>query len=985
MRLRLCLAILLFADSAMAASIDWSGAADSNYFNAANWVGGVAPGLSDTPNFPATATSKTVNLGGGTASHSIITIGDGYIFSNGRLQVQGGGTQSEIRGSGTSTLNVNFGSYGDGNGVKFVQNAAGTLTINGSRGSAIKPFSLNAGDPNARIVFAGTTTSPSKGHGFSGVGWLEVTAAARLTGGGSTDSVNVTGRLLFNGIENATNAKWSVNGTTGAIYGSGTINRPVEAGFTTPGKLSPGALNATGTLALNAGVAFGTRGHFEVELGAAGVADRLTITGNLTIDPEAVLTVRALPGVTPSGDYLIATYTGVLSGEFRALLLPSGYTVSYATAGQVRLVAGPAAPAESIVYPADAGVLDVTKPPYNAVPNDGLDDTAAIQAALNAYPNGNRIIYLPNGTYDVSDTLSWPAGTPGATDYKRTILEGQSRNGAIIRLKNSTPAFASGAGKPVIYTGAAPAQRFRNSIRNLTVSIGTGNPGAHGVNFMANNQGTVRNVRIISEDGAGMTGLNLAHTSEIGPLMVQGLEVIGFDYGVRTGDAINGIVLENVRVEQQNVAGIRNIGQVFTLRGFTSINRVPAINNGDNQFGGLEKGGVLTVVDATLIGLDDAIQEPAIEGTGFSFLRNITSTGYARVFQQLVTSGLITVNDSVISERASESVLGNFPSKSTSLALPVAETPDVPWDALAEWANPLNYGAVANDVNDDTAGVQAAIDSGKGTVYFPAGKNFRVNGTLYLRGNVRRFIGTEGRVRGSGRLVFAEGAAPVVVVERFNFDLPIEHAATRTLAIRNVIGGSLTGTGRGDFFAEDCAAGPWIFNNPRQRIWVRQLNVESADTPNVVNNGATLWVLGMKTERNDVKLDTLAGGFTELLGFHNYSTGSAKTTPLLRVTESSASFAGVGESNFEGTQYGECVRETRGGITQSLLRGETPARTAANGNVIVLCTAYSGTPKAPVEFTAIRAGDTTATLAWADTAWNETVIMPLTPFSENGG
>jgi hypothetical protein len=59
-------------------------------------------------------------------------------------------------------------------------------------------------------------------------------------------------------------------------------------------------------------------------------------------------------------------------------------------------------------FPADSGVIDVTKPLYNAKGDGKTDDTEAIQKALSQYSSGNRIIYLPGGIYLVSDTLKWP-------------------------------------------------------------------------------------------------------------------------------------------------------------------------------------------------------------------------------------------------------------------------------------------------------------------------------------------------------------------------------------------------------------------------------------------------------------------------------------------------------------------------------------------------------------------------------------------------
>ena len=55
--------------------------------------------------------------------------------------------------------------------------------------------------------------------------------------------------------------------------------------------------------------------------------------------------------------------------------------------------------AENIAYPPDAGIVDVTKAPYNAKGDGATDDTAAIQKAFNDYPERNAIIYLPNGVY----------------------------------------------------------------------------------------------------------------------------------------------------------------------------------------------------------------------------------------------------------------------------------------------------------------------------------------------------------------------------------------------------------------------------------------------------------------------------------------------------------------------------------------------------------------------------------------------------------
>lgn len=54
--------------------------------------------------------------------------------------------------------------------------------------------------------------------------------------------------------------------------------------------------------------------------------------------------------------------------------------------------------AADVRFPADAGIVDVTRPPYSAKGDGKTDDTKAIQQALDDHPAGGAIIYLPNGS-----------------------------------------------------------------------------------------------------------------------------------------------------------------------------------------------------------------------------------------------------------------------------------------------------------------------------------------------------------------------------------------------------------------------------------------------------------------------------------------------------------------------------------------------------------------------------------------------------------
>jgi Pectate lyase superfamily protein len=573
---------------------------------------------------------------------------------------------------------------------------------------------------------------------------------------------------------------------------------------------------------------------------------------------------------------------------------------------------------DNIVFPSDAGVLNVRD--FGAKGNGVTDDTAAIQALLNAHPNGQRIIYLPNGTYLVSKTITWPAGTGKGDDYKNTILQGQSELGVTIKLKDHAAGFTiSAKPKPVIFTGPGPAQRFGNSIRTLTVDTGNGNLGAIGIQFNASNQGSVRQVTIQSGDGEGVNGLDLNFADEIGPLLVKNLTVNGFQYGIRTGFRINSQTFENITLTNQREYGLYNTGQVVNIRGLTSDNAVTAIYNA---------GGLMTLLDSSLTGTGEAASKPALR-SDFPldlFVRNLKTSGYQAAIQNNNTT---QVGPTVAEFRAG-TVINQFPSPQQTLNLPIQETPDVPWDdpAKTAWANVSSYGAKPNDSQDDTAAIQAAIDSGKTTVYFPVG-TYNVSKTILIRNNVRRLIGTEATVEvpktvNPGFKVVA-GKHPIVVFERigsgYNPTPTIENASSRTLVIRDATNVSGNMTGSGDVFIENVVSNPaqtWTFNH--QNIWARQFNVENMGT-HIINNGGKLWILGLKTERGGTLIDTKGGGQTELLGGLAYTTTAGpdgtQNYPMFINSGSSISIT-LGEVNYGSPNYTTYVRETSNGIARNL-------------------------------------------------------------------
>lgn len=580
-----------------------------------------------------------------------------------------------------------------------------------------------------------------------------------------------------------------------------------------------------------------------------------------------------------------------------------------------------------IGFPDDAGVLDVRA--FGATPNDELDDTHALQEALDAYPNGNRIVYLPEGEFLVSDTLRWPAGDSPGARQKRTILQGAGRELTTIRLKDRCSGFSDSATQPkaVIWTGSKPAQRFRNAVRDLTINTGSGNPNAIGLQFNASNQGTIRNLRIHSEDGLGIYGLDLGHTDEIGPLLVRNLIVDGFDEGIRTWWPVNSCTFEHITLRNQNKFGWHNYHQMIFVRGLTSENRVPALFNRRDSWG------TVTITDSRIVGLPGAEDHPGILNQRQLYIRNTSIEGY-RVSVDNADKGRdkgdIELEGRIVEDTSHRNVVSPFGDHSQEVPagrtfLPVKETPRIPWgDIENDWVNLVSFGADPEGKKDSSGALQAAIDSGAKTVYLPGGAKFHFNSEVRIRGSLCRIIGLEGRCEFGDsaiwRLVDAESQtddAPAVVIERCcnvsgGRGIPIVSESTRTLIVSSWIGAHVLGRGRGDIFLDDFC-GRVTIESPEHHVWCRQLNTEHDGTM-LLNNGGKLWVLGMKTEKIGTIIHTKNGGVTDVVGCFIYSNrGWDENTPAFLSEDSTVSLAGINERNFNHNPVSWWFSETLNG------------------------------------------------------------------------
>ncbi|MCD8482863.1 MAG: glycoside hydrolase family 55 protein [Verrucomicrobia bacterium] len=243
----------------------------------------------------------------------------------------------------------------------------------------------------------------------------------------------------------------------------------------------------------------------------------------------------------------------------------------------------------ALPYPADSGILNVRLAPYHAVGDGIADDTAALQQAIVDADATGRIIYLPNGIYRITNRL-----LPTTERYYLNI-EGESRDGTIIRLDANAQGFGNANQPRAVLQTVDPAlgwtnNAFMTNIADLTIEIGAGNPGAVGILFIGNNQASIRDVTVRSLDpaGVGHTAIDMSLISLPGPGFIHRVRTEGFDCGVRIDHSQYGITLENVDVIQPRVVGIDIRNTILTGRKLnvsTNNATIPAIRIGARGMG----------------------------------------------------------------------------------------------------------------------------------------------------------------------------------------------------------------------------------------------------------------------------------------------------------------------------------------------------------------------------------------------------------------
>ena len=627
------------------------------------------------------------------------------------------------------------------------------------------------------------------------------------------------------------------------------------------------------------------------------------------------------------------------------------------------------------------GCLNLCEAPYHADPTGKRDSTAAILRALddvtgltrlsfrrtmqemnrlpaeglhyhpgsaeNHRDNGTTycstsldlpylpVLYLPEGTYLVSDTLRYRhkdlVNTYGSEMNQQIRIRGAGADRTVIRLRDQAPGFGVGARKPVISYMAAERTNVATSnyCEELTIHTGRGNPGAVGLDFFANNTGAVRKVRIVSGDGTGFAGLQLGHANYSG-VLIKHLEVEGFDHGLHIDSGTGGMFAhaEDITTRGQRVSGVTvgaislslrklrtsdvPVGLTCTSpRGFTAL--VDSNLAGSGPRGIDRRAGGLYVSDVMLEGFGDA--------------RRVDEWVHPAAFGEKDGEGMAR--------------------------LPVEDTP-VYQGSGGKSTEIRRFGAVGNGANDDSPAIQAAMNSGAAEVRFEPGR-YLLNGPVVIPAGVEHIdfqfcdLVSGPDLRDSDREGFliegGDASSPPLFIERLlaweqwnGEHCSFTHASTRTVCFRDIQTQRLkvyrnTVPGAKVFFdnvATTTGVRPGTGGHGRcavslkgQKAWARQLNPERGE-PMILNDGGDLVLMGYKSEDRGIVLQTINGGRSEVIGGVVNVGNTGDTAFLAEDSELRIATATHGWRSV--AYFRTAIRHTRGGKITILKAEDLPSR-----------------------------------------------------------
>ena len=573
-----------------------------------------------------------------------------------------------------------------------------------------------------------------------------------------------------------------------------------------------------------------------------------------------------------------------------------------------------------------------------------VNEQGLVRAIFPNRINLSPVIYFPNGTYLISDTITYSSNelhntlyyyTSGGMEMNRCIrFVGQSKEGVVIKLKDNCKGFEFGQKRPIISVmhGECSNIAMSNYIQNLTIDAGSGNPGAVGLNFFANNSGAVRNVLIKSSDKdyEGNIGILIDRDMHSATNFYD-VTIEGFDYGIRIETFHTETHFENITLRNQRRYGIFIADIAVQFIGLKSYNNVPSVYIA----GPLAH---VVITDAELIAENPNTNYSAIhqEG-GVIFLYNINTKGYPFAYDMCWRE--FTLPTGYIEEFCNKKTYSLFDEKAKTVGLKVPHVPEIlPENDFSKWACVNDFGAVGDGVTDDTEALRKAFSSGKPIIWFQQGR-YLVNETIDIPETVERVhfmfcdvCATE-NLSISGKSVFriVGNTDKLLFMEdlfSWNQCRGILHMFTQNGSRNAYIRDMHTQgcafyraeEGGAELFFENCACTILdkesyghvpAFSFYNQTVWCHSINPERSMVE-TENRGGQMWWSGFKTEQYGTMNLTLGGGVTEILGGVVVVGADCEYRPVVTNNNStvSAIFSTGGYHDY--TTFPIAVKENRG-------------------------------------------------------------------------
>jgi hypothetical protein len=415
-----------------------------------------------------------------------------------------------------------------------------------------------------------------------------------------------------------------------------TFNASIDAGVTANGaKVTLWFYNSSGTYigsASDTGVNFtaGTTTPVTISYTTAAGLALGTYTYNLSFYDSNGLALSGAPNQKNDGSFAIAAAAPGGGGSSPSTKLSVPKTISnLGLQGDPHVI---------------AGYLDVTK--YGAKGDGVTDDTVAFQNALNdasadsaGHPGTTMVVYVPAGTYLISNTLTgyqifngtntnivnynYGAGAgllapslvgPGAGTRPTIVLKpgtftDPTAPHPMIHFVNTPNGDSTSCGfQWVNPTIGCFSILFNAVIRDINVTTGN-NPGAVGIQFYSAQMSYMQNVTV--DATGGYAGIQGAPATEVW----TNITVTGGQYGVIIDRGTAGVdALAGLTLTNQSVAGLllNPIGAI-SIAGFSIQETNPAAT-GIRLQSSQNQGTALSLLDGTIT--TASTTQPAIANTG---------------------------------------------------------------------------------------------------------------------------------------------------------------------------------------------------------------------------------------------------------------------------------------------------------------------------------------------------------------------------------